>query len=208
MIRSSRSKKCSVPVSVAWSHDGAAFRLTSWPEVEFERQYGDEWIRTAIHPDVLVSAAADIEVAAWRAYLEFVPADVREFVGYFRTHRIAALQVAARCPDIVGALSDAPALTAFVTEHALLSGPAGVRWSELNAVFERSGIYGLLDRLALPSSRDTLAILRNVVAPDLAPSLLAPLRKLLWQPQGIFVLAKLPAITDRELARACHALAA
>ncbi len=208
MNRSSRSKKCLVPVALSWSLDGAQFRVTAWPEVQFERRYGDEWISVVVHPDVLSSPATLIEAAAWRAYLEFVPTEVREFIGFFRTSRLAALHVAARCPAMVAALAETPALTAFVIEHAMLGTPGSAQWNELNAVYDRCGVFGLLDRLALPSSRDTLAILRNVIAPDLAPSLLASLRKILWQPQGIFALAKLPAITDRDVAHACHALAA
>ena len=36
----------------------------------------------------------------------------------------------------------------------------------------------------------------------------APLRTLLWEPRTIFALQRLTAITDRQLARYCHALAA
>lgn len=207
MISSVRSRRCSVPLSLAWSDAGVRHRLTAWPEAQVERAYGADWVPCPSSPEALRSAAARIPAAAWRGYLDFLPADAREFVGYFRTNRLLAVQVAARCPDVVGALTETPALTAFVAAHPLLRGTPGARWHEVNAVYERGGVFGLLEWLGLPAARQTLTILGNVVAPDLAPHLLEPLRALLWRPEGVFALARLPVITDQELSDAC-ALAA
>lgn len=204
---SSRPRKCAVPLALTWFHAGKSFRVTPWPEVQVECRYGTEWIPISASAEV-ATAAAGAAPAAWRAYLEFAPVDVRDFLGLFRANRLAALQVAARCPDLVGCLTDAPALTPFVAAHAGLRGTEGTRWSELNAVFERGGVYGVLEWLGLPASHQTLAVLRNVVAPDLPVALLEPLRATLWQPRGLIALAQLPAITPRDLTDACNVLAA
>ncbi len=208
MNRSSRTKPCFVPLALSWTHDGAAYQLTAWPEAQLERRYGNEWVAVGGAEPAARAAVTGVEPAAWRAYLEFVPVEVREFVGSFRANRISALQIAARCPDVVGALTETPALAGFVAAHAALRGAVTPRWSELNGVFERGGVFGLLDWLGLPASRQTIAILRQVVAPDMPERLLAPLRAMLWQPTGVFALAQLPPITDEQLAEACNALAA
>ena len=80
-------------------------------------------------------------------------------------------------------------------------------WSEIEAVYEREGIFGLLQWLGLPASRQTLAILRNITDPDLARRLLEPLRADVVEPEAIWTLTHARAITDECLA-ACHALAA
>jgi len=205
---SRRSKKCSVPLGLIWVHLGAAHRVTPWPEVRFERRYDDEWIPIQPSVDALASAARACGPVEWRPYLEFVPADVREFLGRFAFGRMEALQVAARCPDLLPALADAPALTSFVAAHASLRGAGAACWDEINAIHERSGIFGVMEWLGLPASRQTLAILRAIAEPDVPKRLLEPLRTQLWEPRTIFALQRLPAITDRQLARFCNALAA
>jgi hypothetical protein len=60
----------------------------------------------------------------------------------------------------------------------------------------------------LPASRQTLAILQNLASADVPKRFLEPLRTLLWEPRTIFALQRVPAITDRQLAHYCHALAA
>lgn len=200
-----RTRKCLVPLALSWSHAGVAYRVTPWPEVQFERRYGSEWIPVTPPAEALTSARPG--AGAWQAYLEFVPGDVRELLGLFRANRLAALRVAAQCPELVGALTETPALTAFVAAHQTLRECEGERWHELNAHFERGGVFAVLEWLGLPATKQTLAILNNLVAPDLSAPLLVPLRTLLWRPQGIFALAQLPVITDRDLASAC-ALAA
>ncbi len=66
----------------------------------------------------------------------------------------------------------------------------------------------VLEWLGLPASRQTLAIRRNVAEPDLPKRFPEPRRTLRWEPGAIFAWQRLPAITDRQLARYCHALAA
>jgi len=200
--------KCLVPLALSWSHCGVDFRVTPWPEVRFERRYGDEWI--PLHPseDVLASAAQACGAVAWRPYLEFVAPEAREFLLKFTYGRMEALQIAARCPALLDELAAAPALTSFVAAHATLRGLGAPHWGEIAAVYDRSGIFGMLEWLGLPASRQTLAILRNIVEPDIPKRLLEPLRSMLWDPTSLFALQRMPAITDRELARACNALAA
>ena len=188
-----RFTRCSVPLALGWSHEGTTYRVTPWPEVQVERRYGDEWVVVAPSVQAL-HAAASAPNAAWRA-------------GYFRGNRIVALQVAARCPDLVGALSETPALIAFLAAHSSLRGTPREHWSEVNAIFERGGVFAVLEWLGLPASRQTLAILTNLVAADLPEALLEPLRALLWRPRGIFALAQRDVITERDVTDAC-ALAA
>ena len=81
-------------------------------------------------------------------------------------------------------------------------------WGEIAAVHEREGVFGLLQWLGLPASRQTLEILRNVADPDLPRRLLEPLRSALWEPEVIWSLSRGGSVSDEQLARACHALAA
>jgi hypothetical protein len=208
MNSTSRAKKCFVPLALSWSHCGISYRVTPWPEVRFERLYGAEWIVTSPTEDVLASAAQTCGATEWRPYLEFVPAAVREFLGRFAFMRMEALHVAARCPELVADLIDAPALTAFVASHVSLRGTEAACWEEINAVHERSGIFGVLEWLGLPASRQTLAILQRFEDPDVSKRFLAPIRTMLWEPRSIFALQRMTPINDRQLARTCHALAA
>jgi hypothetical protein len=208
MKLTSRSSKCSVPVALVWSHGNDTYRITAWPEVRCERRYGNDWAVVNAPAEAIVAAASALTAAEWQSYLEFAPMEVREFAGFFRQHRLAAVQVAARCPELIEVLTTTPALTPFVAAHGSLRGTGADRWEELRAVAERGGIFAILEWLGLPASHQTLAILGNVVAADLPARLLGPLREVLWRPDGIFALAQLPVITDRELTRACNALAA
>jgi hypothetical protein len=208
MNRSSHSKKCSVPLALTWTAGDTPYRATAWPEVEFERRYGAEWIAVVPSEETLQAAAGNLNGVAWRSFLEFVPIEIREFLGLFRANRMVALLVVARCPALLSLLAELPTIVPFIAAHARLRGSANTSWTELNAVFERNGVYGVLEWLGLPASRQTLAILQNVVTPDLPGRLLEPLRTMLWKPQGILALAQLPEITERELSLASHALAA
>ena len=203
-----RQKKCFVPLALSWSHSGVPYRVTAWPDVRFERLYGDEWIPVSPTEDVFASAAKAFGPREWQPYLEFVPREVREFVTRFNFAVMEALQVAARCPALLAELAETPALTAFVSCHVELRGTAAACWDEINAVHERGGIFGVMEWLGLPASRQTLAILHNVAQPDLPRRFLEPLRTMLWEPRTIFALQRHPAITDRQLARDYHALAA
>lgn len=201
-------KKCLVPVGLAWSHSGVSYRVTPWPDVQFERLYGDEWIVTSPTEDVLASAAQSCGPREWQAYFEFVPAPVREYLAQFAFFRLEALRVVARCPALLPALAETPALTAYLASHVSLRGTAGTSWTEISAIHERSGIFGVLEWLGLPASPQTLGILQHLSEPDLARRFLEPLRTMLWEPRTIFALQRMPAITDRQLAGYCHALAA
>jgi len=119
-----------------------------------------------------------------------------------------ALQVIARCPSLLSTLDETPALTAYLAAHVSLRGTMEACWQEIEAVHERSGVFGLLEWIGLPASRQTLAILGNVAEPDLPKRFLESLRALLWEPTAIFALQRMPAITDRMLAETMHALAA
>jgi hypothetical protein len=198
----------SVPLALAWSHCGVNYRVTPWPEVQFERLYGTDWIATSPTEDALASAAQALGALEWRPYLEFVPGEVRDFVARFSFTRMEALLVAVRCPTLVADLADTPALTGFLASHPHLRGTAESCWAEINAIHERAGIFGVLEWLGLPASRQTLAILQNLADPDVPKRFLEPLRTMLWEPGAIFALQRTTTITDRQLARFCHALAA
>src|SRR5436190_23897984 len=99
---------------------------------------------------------------------------------------MAALQVMARCPDLLPTLAEAPALTPFVAAHLSLRGRENYAWAEISVVFQREGVFGLLQWLGLPSSWQTLTILQNIADPDLPRRLLEPLRRALWEPEAIW----------------------
>jgi len=208
ITRRTRNVKCYVPLALTWSHSGVLHRVTHWPDVQFERLYGTEWIAIAPSAEALATAAKTLTTADWQPYLEFVPAAVREFMAPFAFSRLEALQVAARCPALIADLVETPALTAFVSAHVELRGSPAPRWTEINAIHERNGIFGVLEWLGLPASRQTLAILRNVVQPNLPRRFLEPLRSMLWESKALTALQRDPALTDRQLSHYIHALAA
>ena len=194
---------------LVWIHDGVRFRVTVWPEVSFQREASPGvWTSTDMGETTFASAALGVTSSQWRRYLEFVPASEREFLELFQFGRVAALQVVMRCPSLLAELKEVPALTAFLTAHVSLRGGDGPRWTEIGAVFERDGMFGVLQWLGMPASRQTLAILGNVADPDLPRRLLEPLRAALWEPEAIWTLSHAPTLTDEQLAEACHALAA
>eukprot|EP01035_Chromulina_nebulosa_P032055 gene32054-42773_t len=47
VARRPRRVLCSVPLPLTWSHSGVLHRVTHWPDVQFERLYGTEWIALA-----------------------------------------------------------------------------------------------------------------------------------------------------------------
>jgi len=208
ITRRARNVKCYVPLALTWSHSGVLHRVTHWPDVQFERLYGTEWIAITPSAEALATAAKTLTTADWQPYLEFLPAAVCEFMAPFAFSRLEALQVAARCPALIADLAETPALTAFVSAHVELRGSPAPRWTEINAIHERNGIFGVLEWLGLPSSRQTLAILRNVVQPNLPRRFLEPLRSMLWEPKALTALQRDPALTDRQLSHYIHALAA
>jgi len=204
-----RPQMNTLPVSLKWSHYGDLHRVTPWPEVRFERLYGEDWIAVEPTTELLEAASLECRKQDWRPFLEFVPGDVRTFLAGFAYNRMEALLVAARCPRLMEDLVRAPALTAFLANHTGLRGGGHAAWDEINAVHGRSGIFGVLEWLGLPASRQTLRILAHLESPDLPKRFLEPLRSQLWEPQTIFALQRSRAITDRQLAGFCrHAAAA
>lgn len=191
-----------------WTHCGIQYRVTAWPDVRFERETEDDWEADTLNEDVRASAAVNLSKASWITFLNHFPTDQRDFLNTFKFGRLDALQVITECPELLPVLRETPALMSFIACHCSLRGTSKSRWSEINAVYERSGLFGLLDWLGLPSSRQTLSILENIVDPDVPRRLLAPLRAGLWQPATIHALQLTPAITDRQLAIYCNAMAA
>ena len=206
--RTARTAAIAPAVQLAWSHVGSLHRMTAWPEAKLERLVGEHWLETSAGEEMLASGMLQVDAAAWRRYLEFMPAAERAFVEKFRFGRLGAVLIMARCPQLLADLDETPALVPFLVAHASLRGTAGPHWDEVAAVHERGGIFGLLEWLGLPASRDTLSILRNLVDPDVPRRLLEPLRALLWRPSASLVLQRTTELTDRQLARYCHALAA
>lgn len=202
-----RSPICTL-VQLHWPHAGSLCRVGPWPEVEFERRIRDVWFAYDPDEDAIAAAAAAIAPDAWKEYLDYVPPAERELLGRFRAGRIAALQVLARCPGLIPDLLDTPALVSFLAAHRSLRGDATARWGEINAVHERAGLFGLLEWLGLPASRQTLAILRRVANPDLPLRFLEPLRTSLWEPETLWDLQRRASLTVRFLQRFCHPLAA
>jgi hypothetical protein len=192
-----------------WIHDGVRHRVTVWPEVSFQQERGVEaWEETELSEAALASAALGVTANQWRRYLDFVPAAEREFLAGFQFNRIGALLVLVRCPELVDELRSVPALLSFLVAHRSLRGEASARWAEISAVFDREGVFGVLQWLGLPASRQTLRILGNIADPDLPRRLLEPLRAALWEPEAIWALAHAEKLTDERIAAACHALAA
>jgi len=197
------------PLELTWSHFGARWRATLWPDVRFERESAaGDWVPEAPSEDVVASGAVSLDDAGWRRYLEFMPAEERAFLRRFHLGRLGALQVVLRCPALLRDLAAAPALSAFLANHVSLRGAPAPRWQEIAAIHERSGIFGVLEWIGLPASRQTLGILRQIADPDVPRRLLEPLRTSLWEPESIWLLERSGPMTDRQLACRCHALAA
>lgn len=208
MKSKSRPKIVAAPVDISWSHAGIFRRVTAWPEVAFERRCGDEWIPDQPTDGAFAAAAADVREPTWRRYLDFLPARERAFIAQFRFSRLEALQVIARCPALLDLLEETPALTVFVSAHVALRGSERPGWDEIRALFERAGVFGLLEWLGLPAGRSTLAALRNFADPEIPRRFLAPLRTVFWEESILISLERAPVVTDLDLARHCHRLAA
>lgn len=194
---------------LVWLHEGFRHRATVWPEVVFAQEVAPEcWVVTELSEAALASAALGVSAARWRRYLEFVPGPQRPLLERFAFNRMTALVVLVQCPGLGAELAETPALISFLAAHRSLRGREQPAWGEIEAVNEREGVFGLLQWLGLPASRQTLSILRHIADPDLPRRLLEPLRSALWEPEVIWALGQEPSLTDEQLARACHALAA
>ena len=202
-----RSPLCTL-VQLIWPHEGTLCRVGPWPGAEFERLVVDSWQACEPGEDAIVSAARCISEDAWQEYLDYVPAPQRELLSLFRPGRIAVLQVLARCPDLTSDLVETPTVASFLAAHRALRGDPTARWPEISAIHERAGIFGLLEWLGLPASRQTLAILRRLANPDLPLRFLEPLRTSLWEPETLWSLQHRGTITGRFLERFFHPLAA
>jgi hypothetical protein len=126
----------------------------------------------------------------------------------FGFDRMAALWVLARCPQLFPELQETPVLVAFLASHRWLRGGEFPAWDAAGAIHERDGIFGVLQWLGLPASRQTLGILRQIAEPDLPRRLIEPLRSALWDPEAIWALAHTAELTEARLAATCHARAA
>ncbi|HKB89009.1 MAG TPA: hypothetical protein VKC60_00700, partial [Opitutaceae bacterium] len=141
---------------LTWFYNGSMYRVTPWPELRFERQTDAGWASACPEEDAFFSTPLALDESAWRRFLDFFPNVERTFLMQFRFGRMAALQLLARCPALLSALCETPALTSFLTFHASLRGVPGPRWEEIAAVFERNGVFGILEWIGLPASRQTL----------------------------------------------------
>lgn len=203
MKRRTVAKKLAEPVLLAWFHQNRAHRVTAWPDVRFEQQIDDRWL--SVEPDPADASFGNAQealgAATWTRFLSFLPEAEREFVQGFRQGRLGALAVVTRCPALLADLRETPALTPFLAAHAMLRGTETPRWSEINAVHERGGVFALLEWLGLPATREALDILRRIQDPDLALCRLAPIRARLWAPEYTWLLSRVDAVGERELAR-------
>jgi len=209
-MKPAATQKSARAVQLTWSHFGVLHRVTAWPEVVFEAQHDGQWI--AFEPDpaseVFGAAAIMLGRAEWNRYLEFVPAAERAFLEKFRLGRLAALAVITRCPALLGDLDETPILTSFVAAHVALRGGSRPAWAEIAAVYDRTGLFGVMEWLGLPASRQTLEALGHIADVELAKRLLEPLRETLWNPVGTGVLGRAEAMNERDLAVTCSAWAA
>ena len=209
-MKRSSARRPTSPVELAWSHAGVPHRVTAIPAVRFEKRVDDRWIAAEPTPSCasFASAAAMIDAGQWDRFLELLPAPQAEFVRRFDLGRLAALAVITQCPALFDDLAATPALTPFLAAHVDLRGEEAPHWNEITAVHERAGVYGILEWLGLPASRQTLAIFGRVVDPGLPRRLLEPIRTALWEPENLWRLQRGGALTERDLVSAVHALAA
>jgi hypothetical protein len=176
------------PIEVAqadWYHDGILHRvrLSGADEVVvFEWQPEGFWEPFVPNPasDTFVSAAIDIQDEPWREFVRQLPVNWQDFLGWFQFNRLEALAVLSQCPQLMPHLERVPALMMFVATHATLRSPNTTHWAEINAIYERENIYGVLSWLGLPSSPHTLAILSDHPEPEVPRSELAIIRSALW----------------------------
>jgi hypothetical protein len=197
-------------IELTWSHFGTLHRAAAWPEVDFASCPSHDWVSYTPDPssDIFASAAVMIDRTKWNRDLEYVPTREREFVEQFKTGRLMALTVITQCPSLLEELVATPALAPFLAAHVKLRGTFSPRWEEINAVYSRSGLYGILEWLGLPASRQTVTILQKITDVDLPRRLLEPLRASLWEPEIISLLESAPKLTESDLVGRCHALAA
>jgi phage terminase large subunit-like protein len=200
----------SAPVQLTWSHMGVLYRATAWPDVAFEEHREGKWIAFDPEPasDVFAAAAVMLGRSEWKRYLEYVPESISSLLMKFRTSRMAALSLLVRCPELAAELEQTPALASFLAHHQQLRGGSRPAWGEISAVYERTGIYGLLEWLGLPASKDTLEGLARLVDPEIPKRLLERVREVMWNPIVTAQLIHSEPSTRKEVATQLEVLAA
>lgn len=209
-MKTRAAKKTFAAVQLTWTHLGVLYRATTWPDVAIETLHEGAWLPVELDPasEIVAGAAAMLDRRDWQAYLEFVPARERLFLETFRLGRMAALIVIARCPTLLDELVEAPALTSFVAAHTRLRGCARAAWSEITAIYERAGIFGVLTWLGLPATRAVLETLQNFAEPDIAKRLLDRVRESLWSPLAPALLRAAAPLSEQQVASRCEMIAA
>jgi len=204
------ARKSFAPVQLTWTHLGVLYRVAAWPDVAVETLHEGAWLPAELDPasEIVAGAAAMLDRRDWEAYFEFVPARERLFLETFRLGRMAALIVIARCPGLFDELVDAPALTSFIAAHTRLRGCVRTAWAEIAAIYERSGIFGVLTWLGLPATRAVLETLQNFAEPDIAKRLLDRVRESLWSPLAPALLRANAPLSENEVAWRCEVIAA
>jgi len=210
IMKTRAARKTFAPVQLTWTHLGVLYRATAWPDVAIETLHEGVWLPVDLDPsrEIVAGAAGMLDRRDWQAYLEFVPARERVFLETFHLGRMAALIVISRCPTLLDELVEAPALTAFVAAHTRLRGCARAAWSEIAAVYERSGVFGVLTWLGLPATRAVLETLQNFAEPDIAKRLLDRVRESLWSPLAPALLRAPEPLSEADLAWRCNVIAA
>jgi hypothetical protein len=199
---------------VHWYHNGIPHRVriaSTADLVAFERQREDgKW--EAFSPDPMAECFTSVGLCltdeGWAEFVRQLPTNVQDYLSLFKFERVEALAVVSQSPEMLADLDACPALTLFLAAHVTLRGTTGARWKEISAVYNRAGLFGVLEWIGLPASPQTLAVLNRIVDPELPRYLLSPIRAALWEPESLFLLQRSDALTERELADRCHPLAA
>jgi len=180
--KSRRRQPVSSP-ALTWSHLGQLHRVTVGPEANFEREVTPgRWEGFQPNPmgAEFVAAAVMIDARRWRSYLEYLPADEARWVNAFGSHRMLALAALRECPALKEDFMNLPVLALLVAAHPLLRDTTTPAWAELTTVFERNGLFGLLEWLGLPATGACLEFLAEAQR-DTALCQLEPMRGRLWQ---------------------------
>jgi len=187
------------PADLSWFHYGTAFRATPWPSICIECETSKGWVPVNPTVDIFASAAATLSNDEWWEYMDYVPYRVRNIIDKFNYGRLEALFVLNICHTLFDALEETPALISFLAAHELLRGESEPAWREIIAIYARSGVFGILEWLGLPASKQTLTILSHLASPDIPRRVLEPLRAHLWEPKVIFNLQDKDAITHSQI---------
>ena len=167
---------------LAWYHHGKGYRVTLWPEVEFQQEIAPGlWRPYTPDPrsDSFCAGAVSLTKRQWAAYLEFCPQEWSHVVERFSFHRLHALTALAYTPALAEDFLEHPVLALLVAAHSGLR-DALPEWGQLNAVRERGTIFGVMEWLGFPSTRACLSHLDRL-DPDLPVRDLSRVRDILWQ---------------------------